>query len=120
MPAFPTTSYILPKIMRNFFKSTKRVQAFKALHEPTDSASTIQLKLIAVLANSEANVDTLLLHFLGQADPAVPSDPVADCLAPAALNQAFWSAVADAFGYSPAEPSFRDWIVTLFRASEPA
>lgn len=102
-----------------FFKSTKRVQAFKALHEPTDSASTIQLKLIAVLANSEANVDTLLLHFLGQADPAVPSDPVADCLAPAALNQAFWSAVADAFGYSPAEPSFRDWIVTLFRAANP-
>ena len=102
-----------------FFKSTKRVQAFKALHTPTDTASTIQLKLIAVLANSDANVDTLLLHFLRQADPAVPSDPVADCLAPAALSQAFWSAVANAFGYSPAEPSFRDWVVTLFRAANP-
>ena len=102
-----------------FFKSTKRVQAFKALHEGADTASIIQLKLIAVLANSEADIDTLLLRFLAQAKPAEQSDPVNECLAAANLTQPFWGAVANAFGYTPVEPSFRDWVVALFRAANP-
>ena len=102
-----------------FFKSAKRKQALKALLTPADSRSTMKMKMIAVLANSEADVDALLLNFLAKADPAEQSDPVADCLDAAALSSAFWDAVAAAFSYAPAAPSFRDWVTTLFRAANP-
>jgi uncharacterized protein (TIGR02687 family) len=101
-----------------FFQSSKRTQAFKALIGGDDAAS-LRLKMMAVLAETEVEIDALLLRFLDTPSEGVLIDPVSACFGTVGLTETFWQAVMRAFGYSSIAPSLRDFAVSLFRAANP-
>lgn len=102
-----------------YFTSGKRTQALKELIGKDDEGPEIRLKMIAVLAGTPAEVDSLLLHFLEQGLHSELIDPVAECLEASALIEPFWKAVEKAFGYASDLPSLRDFAVLLFRGANP-
>ena len=105
-----------------FFRSEKRTQALKARVSQDDEAREIRLKMMGVLADTDDEVDALLLQFLGSAFSGSTMqmfDPVVECLDRAALAEPFWREVGRAFGYSSATPSLKDFAVSLFRSANP-
>ena len=84
-----------------FFRSEKRSQELKARVAQDDQASEIRLKMMAILADTDDDVDALLLQFLGAAlseSTMQMFDPVMECLDRAALTEPFWREVGRAFG----------------------
>jgi uncharacterized protein (TIGR02687 family) len=101
-----------------FFQSSKRTQAFKALISDDDAAS-LRLKMMAVLVETEVEIDALMLRFLDTPSEGVLLDHVTECLGKVGLTETFWQAVMRAFGYASIAPSLRDFAVSLFRAANP-
>jgi uncharacterized protein (TIGR02687 family) len=102
-----------------YFTSGKRVQALKELIGKEDQSREIRLKMMAVLADTAVEVDSLLLRFLGRNPEADWIDPVTECLDSAALVEPFWKEVERLFGYTSPTPSLRDFAVLLFRGANP-
>lgn len=102
-----------------FFKDAKRVQGFKELVTKDDDVTDLRLKMMAVLVDSEADVDAILLEFLRQRTPSEMFDPVAEIFGKFALVESFWREVARLFGYMAETPSIQDFAVSLFRAANP-
>lgn len=102
-----------------FFASAKRVAALREQVAPQDEPRDIRLRMMAVLAGTTADVDTLLLHFLGQGAEPELTDPIAETLGGARLVEPFWREVERLFGYAPVTPGIRDFAVTLFRGANP-
>lgn len=104
-----------------FFRSMVRTQKLKEQLRSTDDASSIRLKMMAVLAGVPADIDKLLLHFLSQADATglTLTDGVQETYGSHALVEAFWAAVATKFGYEAHQPNLRDFAVSLFRSVNP-
>jgi uncharacterized protein (TIGR02687 family) len=102
-----------------FFRATERNLALKDKIAKDDQVRDVRLKMMAVLAGTEAEVDSLLLRFLATAGLATGVDPVANCLGDAALVEAFWREVERVFSYKSDTPSLRDFVVWLFRGANP-
>jgi len=103
----------------SYFTSGKRTQALKELIGKDDESREIRLKMMAVLAGTEVDVDSLLLHFLGKSLRSELIDPVVECFDSAALVEPFWKEVSGIFAYTSATPSLRDFAVSLFRGANP-
>ncbi|MDZ4405300.1 BREX-1 system phosphatase PglZ type A [Prosthecobacter sp.] len=104
-----------------YFHSAKRVQALKEMIGRDDQSREIRLKMMAVLADTDVEVDAMLLRFL-RTDPEadlIATDRVDECLGAAALAEPFWQEVERLFGYTAAVPSLRDFAVSLFRGANP-
>jgi uncharacterized protein (TIGR02687 family) len=102
-----------------FFNSHKRVEALKSLFAKDDGADMIRLKMVAVLAGADAEMDNILLHFLGMTAEENWFDPVSQSLADAKLADFFWQKVSELFGYRSEAPSLKDFAVSLFRSANP-
>lgn len=104
-----------------YFVSGKRTQALKEMLHKDDEVLEIRLKMMAILAGTDAEVDALLLCFLGRHEETelLRLDPVEDCLGSADLVAPFWSEVERLFAYKSSEPSLRDFAVSLFRGANP-
>lgn len=102
-----------------FFKEAKRVQALKELVSKDDTVTDLRLKMMAVLVGTTVEVDAILLEFLKQAANGEMFDPVEEAFTRFALVEPFWREVGRVFDYLPANPSLRDFAVTLFRAANP-
>jgi hypothetical protein len=102
-----------------YFTSAKRVEALRHLIHKDDQSPEIRLKMMAVLAGTTAEVDALLLHFLGNIPQGQLLDPVTECFGTAALVDPFWKEVERLFGYNSATRSLRDFAVSLFRGANP-
>ncbi len=115
----PYTFRPLIEAHQAFFNSAPRVEALRALLGSNDEKQDIELKMIAVLAGGEPEIDDLLRHFLDARGEGPLFDPVEGKLGPAALAGAFWDAVGRAFGYASPAPTIRDFATTLFRSADP-
>lgn len=102
-----------------YFTSGKRVDALRELIHKDDQSAEIRLKMMAVLAGTPAEVDAMLLQFMGCSPQDQLPDPVTECLGTAALVEPFWKEVDRLFGYNTATPSLRDFAVSLFRGANP-
>ena len=104
-----------------YFRNERRVEALKELIHREDRSEDIQLKMMAVLAGTEADVDALLLHFLGKKveEELIANDPVFELFGSSLLVEPFWTQVERHFAYPAATPSLRDFAVALFRAANP-
>lgn len=103
----------------DFFNAQKRIEALRAILDKDDDVDAVRLKMMAVLAGTAPDVDTLLLHFLREAAKASLFDPVTEALGPAELAGDFWKAASPLFNYTSAEPALVDFAVSLFRAANP-
>jgi uncharacterized protein (TIGR02687 family) len=101
-----------------FFRSPARTTKLKQRLRPNDDEAAVRIKMLAVLANQEPNIDQLLQHAFSQLDPADQDadDPVEAAYGSAELSNHFWQTVADKFGYSSPEPNLRDFAVALFNS----
>lgn len=102
-----------------FFESSKRMQVFRELLTSDDDASSLRLKMMAVLTGSAPDLDAMLLWFLGKPAPERMLDPVEEYLGSAKLVEPFWKEVAIWFGYTSDHPTLRDFVTTLFRWANP-
>lgn len=101
-----------------FFRSPVRNTKLKELLRPNDDETAVRLKMLAVLAKQQADIDKLLLHAFSQLDPAHPDgdDPVEALYGNHQLSSHFWKAVGEKFGYVSPEPNLRDFAVSLFNS----
>ncbi|MCX5951604.1 MAG: BREX-1 system phosphatase PglZ type A [Cyanobacteria bacterium] len=101
-----------------FFRSPVRNTKLKELLRPNDDETAVRLKMLAVLAKQQADIDKLLLHAFSQLDPAIPDgdDPVEALYGNHQLSRHFWRAVGEKFGYASPEPNLRDFAVALFNS----
>ena len=101
-----------------FFRSPVRTTKLKELLRPNDDEGAVRLKMLAVLAKQQADIDKLLLHAFSQLDPANPDgdDPVEALYGNHQLSSHFWRAVGEKFGYTSPEPNLRDFAVALFNS----
>jgi len=101
-----------------FFRSPVRNNKLKELLRPNDDEGVVRLKMLAVLAKQQADIDKLLLHAFSQLDPANPDgdDPVEALYGNHQLSRHFWRAVGEKFGYASPEPNLRDFAVALFNS----
>jgi uncharacterized protein (TIGR02687 family) len=101
-----------------FFRSPVRNNKLKELLRPNDDEGAVRLKMLAVLAKQQADIDKLLLHAFSQLDPANPDgdDPVEALYGNHRLSGHFWRAVGEKFGYTSPEPNLRDFAVALFNS----
>ena len=101
-----------------FFRSPVRNTKLKELLRPNDDETAVRLKMLAVLAKQQADIDKLLLHAFSQLDPAIPDgdDPVEALYGNHQLSVHFWRAVGEKFGYASPEPNLRDFAVALFNS----
>ena len=103
-----------------FFTNAERTDALREWIHKDDQSPEIRLKMMAVLAGSmAAEVDALLLQFLGNMREGEWFDRVTECFGDAALVEPFWEEVERLFGYNSAAPSLRDFAVSLFRGANP-
>jgi len=102
-----------------YFNNAKRVEALKERVTKEDQERDIRLKMMAVLASAEADVDSLLLRFLAANEDEGLTDPVVDAFSGASLVAPFWREVEKAFTYNSQTPSLRDFAVSLFRSANP-
>ena len=103
----------------SFFNEQKRTEALRGLLDKDDDASAVRLKMMAILAGTAPDLDTLLLHFLREASIASLFDPLTEALGLAELVDDFWKGVATLFNYTAAEPTLVDFTVSLFRGANP-
>lgn len=102
-----------------FFKDARNTQKLKELVTQDDEAGEIRLKMLAVLAKTQVEIEAVLLAFLNQAAKDEMFDPVADTLMIHGLAEPFWREVRRCFGYASLTPSIRDFVISLFRGADP-
>lgn len=102
-----------------FFNAQKRIEALREILDKDDDADAVRLKMMAVLAGTAPDVDTLLLHFLKEAAKEPLLDPLTEALGSAELVGDFWKEVAPLFSYTSDEPTLVDFTVSLFRGANP-
>jgi uncharacterized protein (TIGR02687 family) len=107
----------LAKQHSKFFDSKERTSKLRELLRPNDHETAVRLKMLAVLAKQQPDIDKLLLHAFSQLDPANPdgADPVEALYAKAELTGFFWEIVKGKFNYEAPEPNLRDFAVALFQ-----
>ncbi len=102
-----------------FFQKDEHMQKLRVALDKHDLAREIRLKMMGILAGTPADVDALLLHFLGANLKEPLLDAAAQCLETSGLRAPFWREVERRFGYTAELPTIRDFAVTLFRAANP-
>ena len=102
-----------------FFNAQKRIEALREILDKDDDADTVRLKMMAVLAGTAPDVDTLLLHFLQEIAETPLLAPLTEALGSAELMGDFWKGVATLFSYKSDEPTLVDFAVSLFRRANP-
>lgn len=101
------------------FFTARQVQALRGMMSASEDPGSLRLKMMAVLAGCEPDIDALLLSFLSRGSEDTLLDPVQECLDSANLTESFWKAVGLRFGYSNDTPTIRDFVITLFRWANP-
>ncbi len=97
-----------------FFQADKRRTLLQKLLRPDDSARQIRLKLLAVCAGAEPQLDAILKHLLGEL--ASQKDEKSKLIERFALANFLWEQVARTYGYKSATPNIRDFVLALFKA----
>jgi uncharacterized protein (TIGR02687 family) len=97
-----------------FFGAGKRKEALKRLLKSDDSASTIRLKLLAVCAGAEPQLDVILEALL--AELADGADERIRMITRCGLAGFLWQQALRSYGYESATPGLRDFVIELFKS----
>jgi uncharacterized protein (TIGR02687 family) len=99
-----------------FYRSGKRLERLKELEaeRPSDSVPAVQRKMLAVCADADGALDTVIEALLGQL--AEGRDDALRLMDRAELTGFFWKQVGSAYGYVSDAPDFEDFAITLFQS----
>ncbi len=109
----------LAKEHKTFFRAPSRKKKLKQILKPNDDETSIRLKMLAVITNTQPSIDRILLHCFNQYDPEDQdiSNSINNLFAPFKLINFFWTTIASKFGYLSKEPNILDFAVELFKSS---
>lgn len=95
-----------------FFQAAKRRDALKRLIETGDTLNGIRLKMLAVCAGAEVQLDAILAQLL--AELAQERDEKRKLIERCGLDAFLWEQLSRTFGYASDTPSLWDFTLTLF------
>lgn len=95
-----------------FFKSTKRVADLKNWLKNDDTANRLRLKMLAVCANSDIRIDSVMEHLLTELSQN-KSDRYKQ-IVNSGLEAFLFDELHRAFRYSSDSPSLQDFVLVLF------
>ncbi|TNE62526.1 MAG: BREX-1 system phosphatase PglZ type A [Sphingomonadales bacterium] len=99
-----------------FYRSAKRLDRLKALEaeQPSDSVTAVQRKMLAVCADADGALDTVIEALLGEL--AEGRDDALRLIERAGLAPFFWKQLGNAYGYVSDAPDFEDFAISLFQS----
>ncbi len=100
-----------------FYRSQKRLDRLKQFEadKPSASVSDIRRKMLAVCADADGELDTVVEALLE--DLAFGRDARLRVIERSGLLDFFWKQVANAYGYQPDQPDFQDFSIALFHSA---
>ncbi|SMX49931.1 BREX-1 system phosphatase PglZ type A [Maliponia aquimaris] len=100
-----------------FYRSARRLERMKALEQerPSQSVSEARRNMLAVCADADGALDTVIEALLGQL--ARGSDDGLRVIERSGLLEFFWTQVEGAYGYASDAPDFEDFAIALFHSA---
>ena len=98
----------------DFFKSSQRKEALKAILKERDGNSAIRMKMLAVCVASEPRVDVILESLLEEL--AVVKEEKFKLVQRTGLETFLWDQVEKQYGYRSETRSIRDFAIELFKS----
>lgn len=98
-----------------FFRAKVRVEALKRLIQASDTQTQMRLRMLAVCAEAEGGLDTVIEALLGEL--AVGKDDALRLIERSGLTDFLWKQIDQVFGYKPDEPDFEDFAIALFQSA---
>lgn len=100
-----------------FFHSGKRLEALRVMEQqrPSHSAEDVRRKMIAVIAATDGDFDTVIEVLLGELSEE--RNDTLRLLERTGLNAFFWKEVNARYGYSSSDPDVQDFAITLFSSA---
>lgn len=97
-----------------FFHASDRKEALKRLLKSDDTSNMIRLKMLAVCAESEPRLDTILEALL--AELAEKREEKINLIHCCQLDELFWEQMKRTYGYHSHEPNMGDFVIELFKS----
>ena len=98
-----------------YFTSSERRNALKAMLTREDSAANIRMKMLGLCAGSEPRLDEILEFLLEEL--AAQQTKKIDLIQSAGLDSFLWERCERTFGYQSASPSLQDFAIELFKSA---
>ena len=98
-----------------FYRAKGRIEALKQLIMPSDTKTDVLRRMLAVCAEAEGALDTVIEELLGEL--AEDRDDALRLMERSGLTAFFWKQVENAYGYVSDAPDFEDFAITLFQSS---
>lgn len=97
-----------------FFRAKGRIEALKKILKPTDTATQVRLRMLAVCTGAAGGLDTIIEALL--ADLAQERDEALKLIDRCGLTEVLWRQVGSAYAYQAKEPGIEDFALTLFKS----
>lgn len=97
-----------------FYKAVKRKDKLRSLLSSEDTPSKIRLKMLAVCANADPRLDSILENLLEEL--AHNYDKTIKLIERCQLSQFLWEQMQRHYGYRSESPSMQDFVIELFKS----
>ena len=97
-----------------FYTSAKRREALKRSHKPDDTQGIIRLKMLAICADADSRLDSILEHLL--AELAENTTDKIKLISRCNLTEFLWQQMERTYGYKSDSPGIEDFVIELFKS----
>ena len=97
-----------------FYTSAKRREALKRSHKPDDTQGIIRLKMLAICADADPRLDSILEHLL--AELAENTTDKIKLISRCNLTEFLWQQMERTYGYKSDSPGIEDFVIELFKS----
>ena len=97
-----------------FYTSAKRREALKRSHKPDDTQGIIRLKMLAICADADPRLDSILEHLL--AEFAENTTDKIKLISRCNLTEFLWQQMERTYGYKSDSPGIEDFVIELFKS----
>ena len=97
-----------------FYTSAKRREALKRSHKPDDTQGIIRLKMLAICADADPRLDSILEHLL--AELAENTTDKIKLISRCSLTDFLWQQMERTYGYKSDSPGIEDFVIELFKS----
>lgn len=104
----------LVKSHQKFFEAVSRIEKLKKRLTPNDTHGQIRAKILAVCADSETRLDSILESLLQE--HARDKDDRQKLIERCELTDYLWERVGRTYGYHSEKPGVRDFVISLFKS----
>ncbi|PZO46776.1 MAG: BREX-1 system phosphatase PglZ type A [Phormidesmis priestleyi] len=97
-----------------FYTAAKRREALKRSHKPDDTQGIIRLKMLAICADADPRLDSILEHLLAELAENI-TDKV-KLISRCSLTDFLWQQMERTYGYKSDTPGIEDFVIELFKS----